>query len=115
LDIFNRGIFNEAVLRDDLKRITDYYKLKGFTDVRVAAEQAKERKGIAVIIRIDEGKPYHIGRVAIEGNEQVPLEDINAALTVKESGIYSEQVMYEGANQIRPQQHGRKKGSSSCR
>jgi len=33
--LFNRGVFKDKVLEDDLRRITDFYKLEGFSDVSV--------------------------------------------------------------------------------
>jgi len=99
--LFNRGIFKEDVLRDDIKRVTDFYKLEGFSDVKVGVDLDYRPKGIYLTVIIDEGKRYYVGQITIEGNEEIPLEQIINAMHLKEDSIYSEQAVYEDSSRIR--------------
>ncbi len=99
--LFNRGIFKEDVLSDDINRLTDFYKLQGFSDVKVKIDTAYKPKGVYLKVVIDEGKRYHIGEIAIEGNSDISTEDILKAMTLKTEAIFSEQAVYYDASKIR--------------
>ncbi|MCK4918024.1 MAG: outer membrane protein assembly factor BamA, partial [Candidatus Omnitrophica bacterium] len=99
--LFNRGIFKKEVLNDDIKRVTDYYKSKGFSDVVVNIDAEYKIKGVYISVKVNEGKRYFIGLISMEGNKNISLEDITEVIKVKDGDIYSEQVIYEVASRIR--------------
>jgi len=99
--LFNKGLFKREVLRDDIKRITDYYKLQGFSDAKVDIETEQKAKGIYLTVVVDEGRRYYVGTITVEGNEQVGLEDIRKAMALKEGSIFSEQAVYADSSSIR--------------
>jgi outer membrane protein insertion porin family len=99
--LFNRGIFKEDVIADDIKRVTDFYKLEGFSDVRVNIDPEYKAKGVYLAVKIVEGRRYYIGQIKINGNKEVSLEDVLAVMQLKTGSIFSEQVVYQESSQIR--------------
>jgi len=99
--LLNRGIFKEDVLEDDIRRIVDFYKLQGFSDVKVSPDIKYLPKGIYITISVDEGRRYHIGAIEVKGNKDVSLAEITSAMRLKENSIFSEQAVYEDSSRIR--------------
>jgi outer membrane protein insertion porin family len=99
--IFNPGIFKEDVLRDDIKRVSDFYKQEGFSDVKVDSEVNFSAKGVYLTIKIEEGQRYHIGKISIEGNKEISLDQIKKVTKLKEGSIFSEQALYEESSRMR--------------
>ncbi|MFH1504417.1 MAG: outer membrane protein assembly factor BamA [Candidatus Omnitrophota bacterium] len=97
----NKGIFKEDVLRDDEKRLTDFYRLKGFSNVEVSLIPEYKPKGVCLIVNIDEGRRYYVGKVNIEGNKEVSLEELSEAVDLKQGSIFSEQAVYIDSSRIR--------------
>ena len=61
--------FSGTALRDDIKLIHDQYGSEGYIDARV--EPRLEDAGanqVAIRLSVDEGRPYKIGQIHIEGN-----------------------------------------------
>ena len=99
--LFNRGVFKEEVLMDDLERVKDFYRLEGFSDVAAEADVEIDAKGVYVTVLIDEGDRYHLGSIQVEGNDDISLAAIEGAMQLKEGDIYSEQVVYEESSRIK--------------
>lgn len=99
--IFNRGIFKEDVLRDDTRRITDFYKLKGFGDAGVDISAEYKPKGIWLTVNIEEGKRYYAGEIKIKGNKNISLAEIVKVVKLKKGSVFSEQAIYIDSSSIR--------------
>lgn len=99
--LFNRGIFKEEVLTDDIKRIKDFYMQEGYSDVKVDVDVKKGVDGIHLAVSILEGPRYYIGEIKIEGNQKITSEEIEKVRELKKDNIYNEQVIYEEASRIR--------------
>jgi len=99
--LFNKGIFNKDVLNDDVKRIKDFYKSRGFSDVKVETDALAKKKGIYITVKIDEGKRYYIGKISITGNKDISLSELKDASNLNSGDIFSEQAMYEAASHIK--------------
>lgn len=99
--LFNRGVFKKKVLEDDLRRITDFYKLKGFSDAVAKIDVERLPKGIHLIVNIDEGQRYYVGKITIEGVKEIPEDVVNSAMKLKDGSIYSEQAVYLDSSLIR--------------
>lgn len=99
--LFNRGLFKEEALSDDVLRITDYYRSQGYSDVKVDIDVEYRPKGVYLTVNIDEGRRYYVGRITLEGNRQVTAADIFKAMELKSGGVFSEQAIYEDSSNIR--------------
>ncbi len=99
--LFNRGVFKEEVLKDDKRRITDFYKLKGFSDMSVDIDIEYLPKGVYLTVNIDEGRRYRVGQISIEGVREIPLESVASVMELKKESIFSEQAVYIDSSLIR--------------
>ncbi|MCK9615409.1 MAG: outer membrane protein assembly factor BamA [Candidatus Omnitrophica bacterium] len=99
--LFNPGLYKEEAFRDDIKRITDFYRQEGFTDVKVDTELDFNEKGLYITISIVEGKRYYLGTIQIEGYKDVSLNEIKKAMKLKTDSVYSDTVLYEESSRIR--------------
>ncbi|MCK9574102.1 MAG: outer membrane protein assembly factor BamA, partial [Candidatus Omnitrophica bacterium] len=99
--LFNPGLYKEEALKDDIKRITDFYRQEGFTDVKIDTELDSNEKGLYVTVSIVEGKRYYIGTIQIEGYKDVSLDEIKKAMKLKTDSVYSDTALYEESSRIR--------------
>ncbi len=97
----NRGVFKKDVLRDDVKRLTDFYKLKGFSEAKVDIDIEKKLEGIYLTVNIEEGRCYYVGELKIKGNKDVRLDEILGTLDLKKGDVFSEQTIYGNVSRIR--------------
>lgn len=57
-------------LKDDIKLISDQYGSRGYVDARVNPRLEEAPGGVRVVLDVEEGRPYTIGEVHIEGNDK---------------------------------------------
>lgn len=90
---FRAGFFKEKEFEDDLERIKDFYKKEGFQDVEVnyKIETDLKRGLLYITLNITEGKRYKIGKVTIEGFEEISEAAIRKAIDIRSGDIYSEE------------------------
>lgn len=100
--LFQAGFFKPGVFEDDLKRIQDFYKRKGFTDAEVdySKDVNREKGLIYITLNIKEGKRYLIGSVDLKGLDNVPEEEVQEVVELKEGDIYSEEKVQEQVAKI---------------
>ena len=99
--LLNRGLFKKEVLEDDIRRITDFYKLEGFSDVSVDVDISYLIKEVYLTVDINEGQRYYIGKITVEGVEDIPSYAVLSAMELKEGSVYSEQAVYVDSSKIR--------------
>ncbi|MCM8773551.1 MAG: outer membrane protein assembly factor BamA [Candidatus Omnitrophica bacterium] len=97
----SKGIFKDETLEDDVKRIEDFYKERGYSEVNISS-QVDYLKGYAYItINIIEGERYYIGRINIEGNEEITLEILEKGRELKSGDIFVERKVNDEVNRLR--------------
>jgi outer membrane protein insertion porin family len=99
--LFNRGIFKDDVFSDDVKRVKDFYKSKGFSDVEIQTQVDADDKGVYVTVMIEEGKRYYTGNIKLEGNKDISSDELHKAMRLKEGDVFSDQEIYEESLRIR--------------
>lgn len=65
------GTYNEAMLENDIAHIKDEYFNKGYVKVRVKQPLitlSKDKEEMDILIEIDEGDQYFMGKMAIDGD-----------------------------------------------
>ena len=94
---FNAGILKEEVLKEDIQRISSFYQREGFTDVAVEYEVKPEANKVYLLfitIKVNEGKKYLVGSVAIKGNKDISEKEILSRLTDCIPGkVFSQEAM----------------------
>lgn len=101
--LFNAGILKEEVFKEDIERIKAFYHRNGFTDCAVDSEIKTDPKKpfVYITIKIEEGKKYLVGSIAIEGNNDIDKKDILKA--VKETApdkVFSQEALKQDVANI---------------
>ena len=82
--------YDEAMAKDDCERIRMAYWDHGYLDAKAIAEPAeKNGDGLKVIFSIDEGKPYSLGDVTVQGNSIFSSDELLKKLTLEPGDRFS--------------------------
>ncbi len=78
------GNLDREVLKTDAERLTAFYYDNGFIDVRIDEPIiAREKDGLHVTIKVDEGEVYKVGRTELAGDLLPEAEEAAAKLNLK--------------------------------
>lgn len=95
--LFQKGSFQEAMLEQDVKAITAYYKDRGYVDAKVVnytvdAEfnEEKNRRELTIQFNIQEGSRYTFAGVAFVGNNVFSEEELQLLVRQKPGDVYNE-------------------------
>ncbi len=79
---FQRGEYSETNVREDVeRRLPEFYGSRGYIDFRVVRDtlEVDERTGKAtLVVEVDEGRPYRVGTVTVEGNRYFSTDQVMA-------------------------------------
>src|SRR5271170_594878 len=74
------GALDPKKMQEDVDRLTAFYYDNGYLNVVIQQPQVvRTGSRITVIITIDEGTPYRVGHIAIEGYLKFPRSELQAA------------------------------------
>ncbi len=91
---FRSGAYKEDVLKEDLARITDFYKRNGYLDVKVDSKFKSGKKGrVFLSILAAEGRQYKVGNMEVKGNKAFPDEELIKVLKLKKNDVFSYQAL----------------------
>lgn len=92
---YRKGIFKEEEFKNDLERIVNFYKEKGFLDAKVEdyalTPEAENPERLNIKITVNEGQRYYIGMLVFEGDSAIQEKDLQAGLKIKSGQIYNAQ------------------------
>jgi len=95
--LFNKGEFQEATVEQDRKVIAQYYKDRGYVDIKVDYpiinhnyNAEKQRDELSIIYDITEGSRYRFGGITFEGNQVFTTEELQALVKLDVGDIYNE-------------------------
>ncbi len=84
------SVINPSVIMDDLQKIRQLYRKKGYYQCRVDFTRDEIEPGAErLLIRIEEGKKQYIQEVTINGAEQLDEGDLKDQLALSERGLFS--------------------------
>ncbi len=88
------GSLDQKKLQEDIDRLTAFYYDNGYLNVHVAQPRI-ERKGndMTIVFGIDEGTPYRVGRVSVEGNLKYPRRELRKLITMKSGQLFRGSIM----------------------
>ncbi len=95
------GRLDEAQLQQDISAVREWYQNHGYIDVEVKdvrRERTTNRMNIVVVL--NEGPQYHVGRIAISGEKVTSEDKIRALLKMKEGDVYSPKGVHDDAKAI---------------
>ena len=83
------GVLDRRKLQEDTDRLTAFYYDHGYLNVHVA-EPVINRSGdsITITINVDEGEPFKVGKINIEGDLKVNEKELRDKLTLKSGGVF---------------------------
>jgi len=84
-------VFSRKMLRDDIKRLNDYYANRGYAYVNVSPTTLinQDQKTVDVTFTIEQGVEVHIGRINISGNTKTRDKVVRREVTLVEGDLYS--------------------------
>ncbi|MFH1768242.1 MAG: outer membrane protein assembly factor BamA [Candidatus Omnitrophota bacterium] len=96
-----KGILKNEILEDDIKRVEDFYKERGFSEVAVDYAIDYVGKDIYITITINEGSRSYMGRVKVEGNKKIASSEIDKVIDLRSGEVYVDKRIGENVNNIR--------------
>ena len=83
------GALDPKKLQEDVDRLTAFYYDNGYLNVQIAPPQViRNGEKITIVVTIDEGTPYRVGRIDIEGNLKFPRRGLRKLLTMKSGELF---------------------------
>jgi outer membrane protein insertion porin family len=90
--IFKGSKFIKKKYDEDLTKIADAYKEKGYRDARIVTDSVwldKKRNKLAINIKVEEGKKYYFGDIKFLGNSVYSDQLLNSILGIKKGDTYN--------------------------
>lgn len=84
-------VFNETILRQDIRRITSYCTNEGYFDAKAGYALDYKNRSVDINITVKEGFPYYVEGSTVTINDKTPsvvLESLLNKITVKTGGIF---------------------------
>ncbi len=94
--------FDKQKFREDLKKVTDYYRNEGYRDADVVRDSLyynKERDDMFIDIWVYEGPQYTFGDIEWQGNTIFTDEELNSNLRFEKADVYSKKQLDEAVYQ----------------
>ncbi|MCH5277592.1 MAG: outer membrane protein assembly factor BamA [Desulfovibrionaceae bacterium] len=84
-------VLNERLLADDLQKITDLYRKKGYYLAELSYDVLTRPDGASasLILKVNEGNKLYIKAVDVEGLQQVRRKDLDGALALRKRSLLS--------------------------
>ncbi|HVU23627.1 MAG TPA: outer membrane protein assembly factor BamA, partial [Opitutus sp.] len=91
--LLGTGRFKDDEFEDDLDKLRDYYRERGYLDVQIPEEKvifAYPKPGRLILtINISEGRQYHIGEITFTGNKLHPSALLRRVVRQRSGMIFS--------------------------
>ncbi|MBY0487364.1 MAG: outer membrane protein assembly factor BamA [Flavobacteriaceae bacterium] len=90
--IFKSSKFIKSKYNEDLVKIVDNYKEKGYRDARIISDSVwldKKKNKLALNIKVEEGKKYYFGDIKFLGNSVYSDQLLNEILGIKKGDVYN--------------------------
>ena len=106
LGIGSSGKFDPRLLETDLSQIREYYFLNGYFDAQVSLarqEFSQELMNLRLVIQVDEGPRYRVGKVEFEftGDSTLSPNDLQQACSVVEGSEWNGTLIKEDSEAIK--------------
>jgi outer membrane protein insertion porin family len=98
-----RGNYDEALLDQDLERIADLYFNLGYIRVKVrkpVISLVDDLRHMLILIQIDEGEQYRVGKVDAVGDLIDRKEEILTHLELRPGDVFSRELLRRGVGRI---------------
>ncbi len=86
------GKFREETLQDDIDKVREFYKERGYLDVEISDKdvelQYPKPGKLLVNFRINEGQRYSVGEISIAGNTIFTAEEIRSSVKLEKGDVF---------------------------
>ena len=92
LRLFKGSKYIKDKYKDDLTKIIDKYKEKGYRDARVVSDSVvynEEKNNLSVKINLEEGHKYYFGNIKFLGNTIYTDQGLSRMLGIKKGDVYN--------------------------
>ena len=87
---WKRSKYIEADFEEDLKKLLDFYKEKGYRDARIISDSiVVDDNKIDVVVKVQEGNKYYFGNVDFIGNSVYSDAQLSRVLGIKPGETYN--------------------------
>ena len=87
---WKRSKYIEADFEEDLKKLLDFYKEKGYRDARIISDSiVVDDNKIDVVVKVQEGNKYYFGNVDFIGNSVYSDAQLSRVLGIKAGDTYN--------------------------
>jgi outer membrane protein insertion porin family len=84
------GRLDQSQLQQDLDSIREFYQNHGYIDVAIPeVRQERIEKGVRLVIIINEGVQYHVGKLTFQGQEVAKEPILRVLVKMREGSIYT--------------------------
>lgn len=83
---------------EDLAKIIEKYKAKGYRDARITSDSVafdKKKNGLAIKINLEEGNKYYFGDIKFLGNTIYPDQSLHRLIGIKKGDTYNGVLLQE--------------------
>ena len=96
------GRLDETQLQDDLQKVREFYQNHGYIDVAVrdVTKQRTSSGALQIVIAIDEGPQYHVGKLTFVGYKATSEEKLRGVVKMKEGSVYSAKAIKDDAKAL---------------
>ena len=96
------GRLDEMQLQDDLQKVREFYQNHGYIDVAVrdVTKQRTSSGALQIVIAIDEGPQYHVGKLSFVGYKATNEQKLRAMVKMKEGSVYSAKAIKDDAKAL---------------
>lgn len=102
--IFDYGLLNREELGRDPVRLRELYWQKGYLDFKVTdvkvTEDPENPEIVDVTFTVEEGEPYKVGKVYVEGAERFKPEELAGLIPLKPGMTFSSKLESDGAEAL---------------
>ena len=92
LRVFKASKYIKDKYKEDLTKIIDKYKEKGYRDARVVSDTVafdKNKKDLVIKINLEEGQKYYFGNIKFIGNTIYTDQGLSRMLGIKKGDVYN--------------------------
>jgi outer membrane protein insertion porin family len=96
--LFKSSKYIKDKYKEDLVKVIDGYKSKGYRDARIISDSVvynKEIKKLAIKIQVEEGKKYYFGDIKFIGNTVYSDKVLADALGIRKGDVYNGTLLAE--------------------
>lgn len=95
--------YSQVKLAADIETLRSYYQDRGYIRFEVDSTQVSispDKRDIYIVINIREGERYTLRSVELEGEVDIPSEELRSLITVKEGDVFARKDIVSSSNAI---------------